>query len=276
MQLKNDLTGRVAFVTAAGGPGIGGATARLLAAHGAHVVVTDLSGDRAAKVAAGVTGDLAGGVTGDLAAELPGDPAGRPGQRVLGRGLDVTDDAAVDALVAEVLAELGSIDILVNNAGTSRPEPVWRTSTESWRRVVDVCLTGAFFTMRAVLPGMIERRTGSVVNIASTEAWTSRTPGNTAYHAAKAGLLALSRSTAVQVGPHGVRVNCVAPGLTPNPMLNKVIPQEYLDQMRSEIPLGEPSTPEDIADAVLFLASDASRSVTGETIAVCGGSAMRP
>lgn len=260
MKLKNDFSGRVALVTAAGGPGIGRATARLLADHGAHVVITDLSGDRAAKVAA------------EVAAEV----ADRPDQRVIGRELNVTDDAAVDELVAEVLGELGSIDVLVNNAGTSEPAPVWETSTESWRRVVDVCLTGSFFTMRAVLPGMISRRTGTVVNIASTEAWTSRTPGNTAYHAAKAGLLALSRSTAVQVGPHGVRVNCVAPGLTPNPLLNKVIPEQYLEQMRSEIPLGEPSSPDDIADAVLFLASDASRSVTGETIAVCGGSAMRP
>jgi NAD(P)-dependent dehydrogenase (short-subunit alcohol dehydrogenase family) len=147
MKLKNDFSGRVALVTAAGGPGIGRATARLLADHGAHVVITDLSGDRAAKVAA------------EVAAEV----ADRPDQRVIGRGLNVIDDAAVDELVAEVLGELGSIDVLVNNAGTSEPAPVWETSTESWRRVVDVCLTGSFFTMRAVLPGMISRRTGSVV-----------------------------------------------------------------------------------------------------------------
>src|SRR5262245_58339662 len=150
MQLKNDLTGRVALVTAAGGPGIGRATARLLAAHGAHVVVTDLSGDRAAKVASEVT------------AELTSKAAG---QRIVGRRLDVTDDAAVDALVAE----FGRIDLLVNNAGTSQPAPVWETSTESWRKVVDVCLNGSFFTLRAVLPGMIERGGGSIVNIASTE-----------------------------------------------------------------------------------------------------------
>jgi 3-oxoacyl-[acyl-carrier protein] reductase len=198
------------------------------------------------------------------------------GVGVIGRKLDVTDEAAVASVVSEVIETLGRIDILVNNAGTSAPALLWETSTESWRRVVDVCLTGAFFTMRAVLPHMIGRRSGSIVNIASTEAWTSRTPGNTAYHASKAGLLALTRSTAAQAGPYKVRINCVAPGLTPNPALAKVIPEQYLREMADEIPLGEPSTPEDIADAVLFLVGDGSRSITGETIAVCGGSAMRP
>jgi 3-oxoacyl-[acyl-carrier protein] reductase len=123
---------------------------------------------------------------------------------------------------------------------------------------------------------MVERRSGVIVNISSLEAWTSRTPGNTAYHAAKAGVLALTRSTAHQAAPYGVRVNAVAPGLTPNPLLNKVVPEAYLKEMESEIPLGRPATPEDIADAVLFLVSDAAGSITGETIAVSGGSFMRP
>jgi 3-oxoacyl-[acyl-carrier protein] reductase len=246
----------VALVTAAAGAGIGRATARRLAAAGADVVVTDLAEERTVRAAA------------DIARES--------GRRVVGLGLDVTDEHHVEAVVAQVLADLGRIDILVNNAGTSEPAPLWETKTDSWRRVVDVCLTGSFFTMRAVLPHMIERRSGSIVNIASTEAWTSRTPGNTAYHAAKAGVLALSRSTAQQAAPYQVRINCVAPGLTPNPFLNKIIPEEYLREMESEIPLGRPATPEDIAEAVLFLAGDASRSITGETINVSGGSYMRP
>ncbi|GAA5174602.1 SDR family oxidoreductase [Pseudonocardia eucalypti] len=253
MQLKNDLTGRVALVTAAAGPGIGRATAGLLAEHGATVVLTDRAGDRVAEAVR------------DLART-----------DVHGLTLDVTDEQRVAEVFEQVLRDHGRIDILVNNAGTSLPAPIWEISTAAWRKVVDVCLTGAFFTMRAVLPHMIARGSGSIVNIASTEAWTSRTPGNTAYHAAKAGLLALTRSTAVQVGPHQVRVNCVAPGLTPNPLLSRVIPEQDLREMRDEIPLGRPSTPEDIADSVLFLAGDASRSITGETIAVCGGSAMRP
>lgn len=251
-----DLRGRVALVTAAAGAGIGRATARRLAEAGADVVLTDLSADRSVKAADAIGADT--------------------GRRVVGLALDVTDEHHVDAVVAHVLGDLGRIDILVNNAGTSEPALLWETKTDSWRRVMDVCLTGQFFTMRAVLPHMIERGSGSVVNIASTEAWTSRTPGNTAYHAAKAGVLALSRSTAQQAAPYQVRVNCVAPGLTPNPFLAKLIPEEHLSAMEAEIPLGRPATPEDIADAVLFLASDASRSITGETINVSGGSYMRP
>jgi 3-oxoacyl-[acyl-carrier protein] reductase len=246
----------VALVTAAAGAGIGRATARRLATAGADVVVTDLAEERTVRAAAAIAEETGG--------------------RVVGLALDVTDEHHVDAVVAQVLAELGRIDILVNNAGTSEPALLWETKTDSWRRVVDVCLTGSFFTMRAVLPSMIERRSGSIVNIASTEAWTSRTPGNTAYHAAKAGVLALSRSTAQQAAPYQVRINCVAPGLTPNPFLSKLIPEEYLKEMEAEIPLGRPATPDDIADAVLFLAGDASRSITGETINVSGGSYMRP
>ena len=256
MPSQQDLTGRVALVTAAAGAGIGRATARRLAEAGADVVLTDLAADRTAKAADAI--------------------AAGTGRRVLGLALDVTDEHHVEAVVAEVLRDLGRIDILVNNAGTSEPALLWETKTDSWRRVVDVCLTGHFFTMRAVLPHMIGRGSGSIVNIASIEAWTSRTPGNTAYHAAKAGVLALSRSTAQQAAPYQVRVNCVAPGLTPNPFLAKLIPAEQLTAMAAEIPLGRPATPDDIADAVLFLASDASRSITGETISVCGGSYMRP
>ena len=256
MEPREDLTGRVALVTAAAGAGIGRATARRLAAAGADVVVTDVAEERTARAAAAL--------------------AEESGRRVMGLALDVTDEHHVDGVVAEVLGEFGRIDILVNNAGTSEPALLWETKTDSWRRVVDVCLTGSFFTMRAVLPHMIERRSGSIVNIASTEAWTSRTPGNTAYHAAKAGVLALSRSTAQQAAPYQVRINCVAPGLTPNPFLARLIPEEQLREMEAEIPLGRPATPDDIAEAVLFLAGDASRSITGETINVSGGSYMRP
>ena len=256
MNGRDGLDGRVALVTAAAGAGIGRATARRLAEAGATVVVTDLDADRTARVAAAIAEEAGG--------------------QVIGLALDVTDEHNVDAVVAEILREFSRIDILVNNAGTSEPALLWETKTDSWRRVMDVCLTGHFFTMRAVLPQMIERRSGSIVNIASTEAWTSRTPGNTAYHAAKAGVLALSRSTASQAAPYQVRVNCVAPGLTPNPFLAKLLPEEHLRELEAEIPLGRPATPDDIADAVLFLASDASRSITGETINVSGGSYMRP
>lgn len=255
MRLKNDLSGRVAVVTAAAGAGIGAATARLLAEAGADVVVTDVDPRRTERVAAEI--------------------AEATGRRVLGRVLNVADEANVHDVFAEVLRDWGTVDVLVNNAGTSEPAPVWETDTASWRRVIDICLTGHFLTMKAVLPGMIERRTGSIVNIASIEAWTSGTPGNTAYHAAKAGVLALTRSTAKQVAPHGVRVNGVAPGLVPNPFLSRMLPADHLERLKAEIPLGRAVDPEEIADAVLFLAGNASTSITGETINVSGGAYMR-
>jgi 3-oxoacyl-[acyl-carrier protein] reductase len=249
------LAGRVAFVTAAAGAGIGQATVRRLAHAGADVVVTDLDVGRTERVAS------------EIAAET--------GRQVIGRALDIRDEDQINRVIAEVLSSWGRIDVLVNNAGTSEPAPVWETTSESWRRVVDVCLTGHFLTMRAILPQMIERRQGSIVNIASIEAWTSGTPGNTAYHAAKAGVLALTRSTAKQVAPHGVRVNGVAPGLVPNPFLSRMLPEEHLRRLEAEIPLGHPVSPADIADAVLFLAADTSASITGETINVSGGAYMR-
>ena len=250
------LEGQVALITAAAGAGIGRATARLLASAGAQVVVTDVDAKRVERVTAEI-----------------GDETGR---RCSGHVLDVSDGAAVDAVVAAAVEEHGRIDVLVNNAGTSQPMPIWETTIESWQRVIDVTLTGHFLLMRAVLPGMMERRSGSIINIASIEAWTSGTPGNTAYHAAKAGVLALTRSAAKQVAPFGVRVNGVAPGLVPNPFLARMIPEPELRRMEAEIPLGRPVAPSEIADAVLFLAGEGSRSITGETINVSGGAYMRP
>lgn len=249
------LDGQIALITAAAGAGIGQATARKLALAGADVVITDLDAKRTTKVADAITEET--------------------GRKVLGLALDVTDEAGVASVVERILAERGRIDILVNNAGTSEPAPLWNTTLESWRRVVDVCLTGHFLTMRAVLPRMIERRSGSIVNIGSIEAWTSGTPGNTAYHAAKAGVLALTRSTAKQVAQYGVRVNAVAPGLVPNPFLSRMLPEDHLAKLQSEIPLNREIDPADLADAVVFLAGETARSITGECINVSGGAYMR-
>lgn len=249
------LDGQVALITAAAGAGIGQATARVLAMAGADVVITDIDARRTEKVADALTEAT--------------------GRKVVGRCLDVRDEAGVTAVVEEILADRGRIDILVNNAGTSEPAPLWETTLESWQRVIDICLTGHFLLMRAVLPQMIERRSGSIINIGSIEAWTSGTPGNTAYHAAKAGVLALTRSTAGQVGPYGVRVNGVAPGLVPNPFLSRMLPEEHLQRLQDQIPLGRTVDPEDIANAVLFLAGETGRSITGEIINVSGGAYMR-
>lgn len=256
MTSASALEGQVALITAAAGAGIGKATARVLALAGADVVITDLDAGRTAKVA-------------DALAE-------ETGRKVIGRPLDVRDEHAISALVDEILADRGRIDILVNNAGTSEPAPLWEVSTESWHRVMDVCLTGHFLLMRAVLPHMIERHSGAIVNIASIEAWTDVIPDNVVYQAAKAGVVGLTRSTAAQVGRYGVRVNGVAPGLVPNPFLSRMIPVEDLQRLHERAPLENVITPEDIANAVLFLAGDSGRSITGETINVSGGAYMRP
>jgi 3-oxoacyl-[acyl-carrier protein] reductase len=255
MTTPSALDGQVALITAAAGAGIGKATARVLALAGADVVITDLDPGRTTKVAEAL--------------------AEETGRKVIGRPLDVRDEAAVQALVDEVLADRGGIDILVNNAGTSEPAALWETSTESWHRVLDVCLTGHFLLMRAVLPQMIERRSGCVVNIASIEAWTDVIPDNVAYQTAKAGVVGLTRSAAAQVGRYGVRVNGVAPGLVPNPFLSRMIPAEDLQRLQERAALEHVITPEDIANAVLFLAADSGRSITGETINVSGGAYMR-
>src|SRR5690242_5768767 len=130
--MPSPLDGQVALITAAAGAGIGAATARVLAAAGADVVITDIDAKRTAAMAEAITEET--------------------GRKVLGRVLDVTDEAAVAAVVEETLGQWGRIDVLVNNAGTAAPQPLWETSTESWRRVMDVCLTGHFLLMRAVLP----------------------------------------------------------------------------------------------------------------------------
>ncbi len=255
MTTAGALDGQVALITAAAGAGIGKATARTLALAGADVVITDLDPGRTAKVA-------------DALAE-------ETGRKVIGRPLDVRDEAAVQALVDEILADRGRIDILVNNAGISEPAPLWETSTESWHRVLDICLTGHFLLMRAVLPQMIERRSGSIINIASIEAWTDVIPDNVVYQSAKAGVVGLTRAAAAQVGPYGVRVNGVAPGLVPNPFLARMIPADDLARLQQNMALDITIEPEDIANAVLFLAADTGRSITGETINVSGGAYMR-
>ncbi len=143
---------------------------------------------------------------------------------------------------------------------------MWETeSGDPWRRVMDVCLTGHFLLMRAVLPQMIERGSGSIVNIASIEAWTDVIPDNVAYQTAKAGVVGLTRAAAAQVGRYGVRVNGVAPGLVPNPFLARMIPAEDLKRLHERQPLPSTIDPEDIANAVLFLTADTGRSITGET-----------
>jgi 3-oxoacyl-[acyl-carrier protein] reductase len=247
------LEGRVALVTGAAGSGIGKATAFRLARDGASVALTDAHGDRTQRAA----GELR---------ELVSTP-------VLGLPLDVGDRDAVGAVFEQATSELGLIDILINNAAINQVEPTFQMSLEDWDQTIAVDLTGPFQLIRLALPGMIEARRGSIVNVTSTAAYTSPL-GESPYAASKAALHSLTRTIAAEVGEFGIRVNSVAPGLVWTKFLEK-----YEEQFRPEIPLTPLrrfGQPDDVVDAISFLVSDASSFITGETIVVSGGRYMAP
>lgn len=246
-----ELEHKVALVTAAAGAGIGQATARALAAAGADVVVTDIHEGRTTATAEEI--------------------AAATGRRTAGLVLDVTDERRVDAVVAEVIERFGRIDILVNNSGINDLAPLWEMKTEVWHKVIDVCLTAHFFTMRAVLPHMIARGDGAVVNISSVAGWIGSTAGEAHYAAAKAGVMGLTRVAASEAAAHGIRVNAIAPGLIHNPFLARVYPEQFFTDIAERTPLGRVGRPGDIADAVVFLVSDRASFITGEVLCVSGG-----
>lgn len=196
------------------------------------------------------------------------------GARALAIRADVRDGAQVARMVAFVERELGTIDVLVNNAGIYRRASVVETSDEHWDDVLAVNLRGTFLCSRAVLPGMIARGRGSIVNIASTAIWLPGV-GSAAYAASKAGIVAFSRVLALEAAPHGVRVNVVAPGLTDTAQPRGALSEEEFEALGRTVPLGHVGRPEDIAGAVLFLASEDAAYVTGQVLPVNGGRFMR-
>jgi 3-oxoacyl-[acyl-carrier protein] reductase len=245
-----DLQGKVAVVTGGSG-GIGAATCRLLAANGAKVAV---NGRDEAKIDA-VVGEIrsAGG-------EAVGAPA------------DCTDLAAVEGMRRRTEEELGPVGIVAAfvGGGRARPGPLAQTTEEDWQSTVDGSLTATFLTLKAFLPGMTERGGGSVVTMASSAARVP-TGAPAPYAAAKAGVVMLTRHVAREVAPRGVRVNCLAPHTVLVERTRRVIPEERRLQMAEEIPLGRLGTPEDVALAALFLASESSSWITGVTLDVAGG-----
>lgn len=242
----------VVMVTAAAGAGIGAAVARELASDGWDVVVTDAHERRC----------------GELAEEL-GDRHGRP---FLSIPLDVTDFEAVGGAVRQVLDGRGRIDGLVNNAGWNRIEPVAEMDPETWQHCLNVDLTGTFNCLRNVLPAMIERGSGAIVNIASIAAWETSEEHGAAYSAAKAGVIALTRVTAAEVGRHGIRVNAIAPGLIYNDFLRRIYPDEFFDSYAERRSLvGRIGQPEDVAGLTGFLLGDRAGYITGEVYGISGG-----
>ncbi len=241
------LDGRVALVTGASG-GIGAAIARALHLQGATVA---LSGTRIAALDA-------------LAAEL--------GERAFVCPADLRDPAAADALVTAAEAAAGPLDILVNNAGLTRDTLALRMKDADWQAVLDVDLSAPFRLCRAALKGMVRRRAGRIVGIASLVGSTGN-PGQANYAAAKAGLVGMTKALAQEVGSRGITVNVVAPGLVETAMTDVLTPEQK-SRLAERIPLARMGRPPDIAAAVVYLASDEAAWVTGATLHVNGGMAM--
>ncbi|HWC09376.1 MAG: 3-oxoacyl-[acyl-carrier protein] reductase [Solirubrobacterales bacterium] len=240
------------LVTAGAGAGIGSAIVRTLADEGWDVVITDAHERR----------------TKELAAEL----SEKHDREFLGYTLDVADFEAVGEVVAEVVAARGGIHALVNSAGWNKLEPLIEMDPETWQRCLDVDLTGSFNCMRHVLPVIRDQGGGAVVNISSIAAWESSTEHGAAYSAAKAGVTALTRVAAAELGEHNIRVNAIAPGLIYNDFLLKVYPKDFFEgyaDRRSKV--GRVGHPDDIAALTAFLLGDKAGYITGETYGVSGG-----
>lgn len=192
------------------------------------------------------------------------------GVSCLARACDVRDPAAVNGFVQEVVDELGGIHILANNAGVARDRAFWRMTDREWHDVVQTNLTGTFYCLRAVAPHLRAQEWGKVVNIASVHGLRPEF-GLANYAASKAGILALTRSAAVELGPSNVNVNAVAPGYIRTTRLTDGVPSEVLDRAREKSALARLGDPQDVADVVLFLCSEAARHITGAVIPVDGG-----
>jgi 3-oxoacyl-[acyl-carrier protein] reductase len=241
-----DLSGRIALVTGAS-RGIGRAIARRLATQGAHVVAA-ARGDNARLVAEEIT--AAGGRADAVA-------------------LDVTDAGAAGAVVADTLERLGRIDILVNNAGITRDQLMLRMKREDWDAVLATNLTGAFALTQAVLKPMVRQRSGRIVCISSVVG-QSGNAGQANYAASKAGVIGFAKAVALEVASRGITVNVVAPGLVETDMTRELT-GDAREEWASKIPLRRLGTPDDIASAVCFLASDEASYITGQVLAVNGG-----
>jgi 3-oxoacyl-[acyl-carrier protein] reductase len=242
-----DLTGQTAFVTGST-RGIGLAIVRVLHDAGARVAVVGRDAGRAQLVAA----------------EL--------GEKALAVGCDVAHSDQVEAAISAAEAGLGPIDLLVNNAGITRDNILLRLSEADWDAVLDANLKGAFHTTRAVIKGMMKRRSGRIINISSVVGLTGN-KGQANYAASKSGLIGFTKSVAREYASRGILVNCIAPGFIDTEMTN-ALPDAARASLLEDIALGRLGQPEDVAGAVLFLASSLAGYITGQVLVVDGGMVM--
>jgi len=242
------LQGEIALVTGAS-RGIGAAIAQMLAANGARVIGTATSESGAHSISERLS------------------PAGGAG-----RMLDVRDGDAVEALIDAIGKEFGPVSILVNNAGITRDQLLMRMKDDDWNAILDTNLSSVYRTSKAVMRGMMKARKGRIVSIASVVGVTGN-PGQANYAAAKAGIIAFSKSLAREIGSRGITVNVVAPGFIDTDM-TRALGEEQREALLGQIALGRLGAPDDIAQAVLFLASPAANYITGETLHVNGGMYM--
>jgi 3-oxoacyl-[acyl-carrier protein] reductase len=241
------LAGKTVVVTAAAGTGIGFAAARRCAEEGARVLLSDLHERR----------------LGEAALRLEKETGVRAEQQLC----DVTRQEQVDALARAAIDRLGHVDVLVNNAGLGGYARLVEMTDAQWQQVIDVTLTGTMRMTRALLPHMIGRRQGAIVNNASVLGWRAQ-EGQAHYAAAKAGVMALTRCAAMEAAGSGVRVNAVAPSLAMHEFLARVTPPGLLQELERREAFGRAATPDEVANVIVFLASDLASYMTGEVVSV--------
>jgi len=239
------LEGKVALVTG-GGRGLGEVICRTLAREGAHIAVSDINLADAERVATAIR---------------------RVGSKAVAIKADVSSQKEVKAMVAQAIEALGTIDILVNNAGICHQGSVAEMSEETWDKVLDVNLKGTFLCSREVMPTLKEKRSGKVVSLGSLAGQVGGLVVGANYSASKAGVICFTKALAKELAPFGINVNCIAPGVIDTEM-TQAFPRE---EMAKSIPLRKLGEPQDVADAVLFLVSQESKYITGQTISVNGG-----
>ncbi|MES2042744.1 MAG: SDR family oxidoreductase [Pseudomonadota bacterium] len=241
------MAGKTMLITAAAGSGIGGATARRAAEEGARLFLSDTHARRLDETADAIAA------------------AGHARPEVM--VCDVTDEAQVQATVAAAIERLGHVDILVNNAGLGGAASVVEMTDAQWSSVLDVSLTSVFRMTRAILPHLYARGAGAIVNNASVLGWRAQKL-QAHYAAAKAGVMAFTRCAAMEAAEHNVRINAVAPSLAMHPALGKVTPPGLLEELTAREALGRYAEPWEVANVILFLASDLASFMTGEILSV--------